>query len=440
MHKLNQRNIINRLNTSRISSETKQSSKQILENLVGICSAFDDVCILSSNNSHNSSKNIFAGIGSLKTVKSDPAQDSFEVLNTQISKSRNWWLGHFAYDLKNEIELLKSENSDNVGFPTLSFFNPEFVIQLEKDQLTIESYGKKSASEFFDITPTKKSISTTISIQARTTKDAYIKNVTQLLSHIQKGDIYEINYCIEFFAIDVSIDPGELFLKLNSLTEAPFSALYKNDNNWLICGSPERFIEKKGTKISSQPIKGTRPRGKTNEEDNLLKVELLNDPKERSENVMIVDIVRNDLSRSAQKGTVKVEELFGIHTFKNVHQMISTISCELDSATNPIEAIKNAFPMGSMTGAPKVKAMELAEKFENVKRGLYAGALGYFTPTMDFDFNVIIRSIQYNSKKGYLSLMVGSAITANSIPEKEYDECLVKAKTLFQALGVFINE
>ena len=155
---------------------------------------------------------------------------------------------------------------------------------------------------------------------------------------------------------------------------------------------------------------------------------------------MIVDIVRNDLSRSAQKGTVKVEELFGIHTFKNVHQMISTISCELDSATNPIEAIKNAFPMGSMTGAPKVKAMELAEKFENVKRGLYAGALGYFTPTMDFDFNVIIRSIQYNSKTGYLSLMVGSAITANSIPEKEYDECLVKAKTLFQALGVFINE
>ena len=440
MHKLNQRNIINRLNTSRINSETKQSSKQILESLVGICSAFDDVCILSSNNSPNSSKNIFAGIGSLKTVKSDPAQDSFEVLNTQISNSGNWWLGHFAYDLKNEIELLKSENSDNVGFPNLSFFSPEFVIQLEKDQLTIESYGKKSASELFDITPTKKSISTTISIQARTTKDAYIKNVTQLLSHIQKGDIYEINYCIEFFAIDVSIDPGELFLKLNSLTEAPFSALYKNDNNWLICGSPERFIEKKGTKISSQPIKGTRPRGKTNEEDNLLKIELLNDPKERSENVMIVDIVRNDLSRSAQKGTVKVEELFGIHTFKNVHQMISTISCELDSATNPIEAIKNAFPMGSMTGAPKVKAMELAEKFENVKRGLYSGALGYFTPTMDFDFNVIIRSIQYNSKTGYLSLMVGSAITANSIPEKEYDECLVKAETLFQALGVFINE
>ena len=440
MHKLNKRNIINRLYTSRINSETKQSSKQILESLVGICSAFEDVCILSSNNSPNSSKNIFAGIGSLKTVKSDPAQDSFEVLNTQISKSGNWWLGHFAYDLKNEIELLKSENSDNVGFPTLSFFNPEFVIQLEKEQLTIESYGKKSASELFDITPTKKSISTTISIQARTTKEAYIKNVTQLLSHIQKGDIYEINYCIEFFAIDVSIDPGELFLKLNSLTEAPFSALYKNDNNWLICGSPERFIEKKGTKISSQPIKGTRPRGKTNEEDNLLKAELLNDPKERSENVMIVDIVRNDLSRSAQKGTVKVEELFGIHTFKNVHQMISTISCELDSATNPIEAIKNAFPMGSMTGAPKVKAMELAEKFENVKRGLYAGALGYFTPTMDFDFNVIIRSIQYNSKTGYLSLMVGSAITANSIPEKEYDECLVKAETLFQALGVFINE
>ena len=440
MHKLNQRNIINRLNTSRINSETKQSSKQILESLVGICSAFDDVCILSSNNSPNSSKNIFAGIGSLKTVKSDPAQDSFEVLNTQISNSGNWWLGHFAYDLKNEIELLKSENSDNVGFPNLSFFSPEFVIQLEKDQLTIESYGKKSASELFDITPTKKSISTTISIQARTTKEAYIKNVTQLLSHIQKGDIYEINYCIEFFAIDVSIDPGELFLKLNSLTEAPFSALYKNDNNWLICGSPERFIEKKGTKISSQPIKGTRPRGKTNEEDNLLKIELLNDPKERSENVMIVDIVRNDLSRSAQKGTVKVEELFGIHTFKNVHQMISTISCELDSATNPIEAIKNTFPMGSMTGAPKVKAMELAEKFENVKRGLYSGALGYFTPTMDFDFNVIIRSIQYNSKTGYLSLMVGSAITANSIPEKEYDECLVKAETLFQALGVFINE
>ena len=149
---------------------------------------------------------------------------------------------------------------------------------------------------------------------------------------------------------------------------------------------------------------------------------------------MIVDLVRNDLSRIAVKNTVKVDELFGIYTFDQVHQMISTISCEVKAETTIKDILQATFPMGSMTGAPKIRAMKLIEKFEETKRGLYSGAIGYISPEGDFDFNVVIRSIQYNTLKMYLSFMVGGAITIASDAELEYQECLVKAKALFEVL------
>jgi len=305
--------------------------------------------------------------------------------------------------------------------------------------MKIISNGNKNAREIFQNNFSEKKTVTRIHMQARTSREEYISNAKKLIEHIHCGDIYEVNYCIEFFAENVSVDPSSLFLKLNELTQAPFSCLYKNGEHWLICASPERFLHKKGSCIISQPIKGTRARGKTFEEDEKLKMELFLDEKERSENVMIVDLVRNDLSKSAKKNSVKVEELFGIHSFKSVHQMISTVRAELRNDVHPVDAIRNAFPMGSMTGAPKIKAMELIDEFENVKRGLYSGAVGYFTPDLDFDFNVVIRSIQYNSKTGYLSFMVGSALTANADPEKEYEECLLKAKTLFESIDAALS-
>ena len=255
-----------------------------------------------------------------------------------------------------------------------------------------------------------------------------------MLGHIQRGDIYEVNYCIEFGVKNIEIDPLLLYQSLNQVTEAPFSVFYRSKGKYLLSGSPERYLKKEGNKLISQPIKGTIKRGVDKKEDETLKKQLLNDPKERAENVMIVDLVRNDLSRVASKGSVKVEELFGVYSFKTVHHLVSTISCSIDESVHPIDAIKATFPMGSMTGAPKISAMELIEKHEDFKRGLYSGAFGCFLPDGDFDFNVIIRSIMYNKKLKTLSFPVGGAITAGANGTQEYSECLLKAEGMKKAI------
>jgi len=201
-----------------------------------------------------------------------------------------------------------------------------------------------------------------------------------------------------------------------------------------MCASPERYLKKMGTKVISQPIKGTAPRSKNKKTDARLIQELQTDEKERSENIMIVDLVRNDLSKSALKGSVVVEELCKVYSFEQVHQMVSTISATVPDDIDPIKVLKETFPMGSMTGAPKVSALKIIEELESFKRGLYSGAVGYITPEGDFDFNVVIRSMLYNETKKYVSYAVGSAITAKSVPEKEYQECLLKAKAMRQVL------
>jgi len=240
---------------------------------------------------------------------------------------------------------------------------------------------------------------------------------------------------MEFFAEQALINPISVFQKLNSLSPMPFASLYKLEHKYLICCSPERFLKKSGSRIISQPIKGTARRDVDPKKDEQIKEELQNSEKERAENMMIVDLVRNDLAHSSKPGTTKVEEFFGIYTYNQVHQMISTISSELKDGLAFTEAIKNAFPMGSMTGAPKIKAMELIETYEESRRGLFSGAVGYITPEQDFDFNVVIRSVLYNAATKYLSFQTGSAITYDSVAEKEYEECLLKAKAILQVLN-----
>jgi len=201
-----------------------------------------------------------------------------------------------------------------------------------------------------------------------------------------------------------------------------------------MCCSPERFIHKQNHEIISQPIKGTSKRGADPTQDELLKVALKNNQKEQAENVMIVDLVRNDLGKVAIPGTVNVDELCGIYTLKTVHQMISTISATLKENLLFSEIIKASFPMGSMTGAPKIRAMEIIEELEFFSRGLYSGSVGYISPDGNFDFNVVIRSILYNSTTKALLYPAGGAITANSDIAKEFEECLLKAKTMKDAL------
>jgi para-aminobenzoate synthetase component 1 len=325
-----------------------------------------------------------------------------------------------GYNLKNDFEKLFTSQTDNIGFENKLFIKPETHEEFNPLLFSIKEKNKK------------------IKIKARTSKTQYIENVNALKKHIKRGDIYEVNYCIEFFAEDVVINPIEVFCKLYKNTKAPFSCFVKCNNSYLLCASPERYLKKENNKLISQPIKGTIKRGENSAEDSILKNILLHNIKEQTENAMIVDLVRNDLSRIAKKASVNVEELFGIYTFETLHQMISTISCEIKENTNFNDILKATFPMGSMTGAPKIRAMQLIDEYENINRGLYSGSVGYILPNGNFDFNVVIRSIQYNEATRYLSIMVGSAITDMCNAEEEYNECLLKAQAMINTLNAEI--
>ncbi|MCF8296316.1 MAG: anthranilate synthase component I family protein [Saprospiraceae bacterium] len=412
--------------------------------LLSWANQFKHCCFLNGNSFENekySSYDFIFAADSISEIQATKGFESFELLKDFIASTKDWIFGSLSYELKNEIENLSSNNFDELGFPALHFFQPKYLFLKKGDSIgfQFDENCEESFDEIFNsiknstipnqVSPLK------IDISNRTPKEEYINSVKEIKAHIQYGDIYEMNYCQEFYAENVIVEPLELYNKLNKISPTPFSAYYRNDDKYLLCASPERFIKKVGNKLISQPIKGTIKRGKDESEDAELKLKLVADQKERSENVMIVDLVRNDLSITANKASVKVEELFGIYTFKQLHQMISTITSELKEDVHFVDAIKYAFPMGSMTGAPKIMAMELIEKFEKTKRGLYSGSVGYITPAGDFDFNVVIRSILYNSTLKYLSFIVGGAITSKSIPENEYDECLLKAKAIFEVLG-----
>lgn len=372
------------------------------------------------------------------------SNNCFDLLRSFSAKTDDWLFGYLSYDLKNEIESLKSENFDGLGFPALYFFIPEYIFLIKDDKLDIGYLSHLTCSTtvapiFYEIETFVQENKITdypkIEISKRFTKKEYLFIVEKLKKHILKGDIYEANFCQEFYAENAFINSIDIYQKLNAISPTPFSAYFKQDENYLISASPERFITKKSDKIISQPIKGTAKHSNNIEEDVKLKMALEKNEKERAENIMIVDLVRNDLSKTAKKGSVNVEELCKIYSFEQVHQMISTISAEMDSEQfDIIDVIKNAFPMGSMTGAPKIRAMELIENYEKTKRGLYSGTIGYISPDKDFDFNVVIRSILYNEKTKYLSYIVGSAITFKSDAEQEYDECLLKAEAMQKAL------
>jgi para-aminobenzoate synthetase component 1 len=278
-----------------------------------------------------------------------------------------------------------------------------------------------------------------IVLQSKTSKENYIKNLIALKQHIQQGNIYEINYCIEFFAENIEIDPITIFTKLNQISKAPYACLVKLHDDFIISASPELFLKKEGNLLYTKPIKGTSKRGKTLEEDELLKTNLFNNLKERTENVMAVDVARNDLSQVAKKGTVKVNKLYNIETFETVHQMVSTVSCELKENTSFEKIMGVTFPMASMTGAPKLRAMQLIDEFEGFDRNFYSGAMGVIDENEDFTLAVNIRCIFYNQKTKRLSIAVGSAITHLCEPQKEYDECLLKANALLQALNATIE-
>lgn len=399
-----------------------------------------EIVFLDSNAYHQkySSFDSVLAVDAFTSIKTD-YENAFQDLYQYQSQTKDWLFGYLSYDLKNDTEALHSNNFDGLEFPDLFFFQPKKLFLIKENQVEIQYLRmcddeiETDFEEILSIVPIIHYPSS-INIQQRVSKENYLSKVSKMLEHIHRGDIYEANFCMEFFAENAQIEPLEIYQKLNAISEPPFAVYFKNNFQYLLSASPERYLRKEGLKIISQPIKGTARRSFDLEQDEQLKFDLVQNEKERSENIMIVDLVRNDLSHTATKGSVQVEELCQIYTFKQVHQMISTIVSEVENTTSPIEILRTTFPMGSMTGAPKISAMQIIEELEATKRGLYSGAVGYFTPTGDFDFNVVIRSILYNSKNQYLSFSVGSAITSQAIPENEYEECLLKAKAMFEVL------
>lgn len=411
---------------------------------------FKDIVWLDSNCHKDiySSYDAVLAVDAFTVLKTDYS-NAFERLKEYQNSTRDWIFGYLTYDLKNTTEQLKSQNFDGLDFPKLYFFQPKKLFLIKGNEVEIQ-YLKMVDDEIEDdfklISAITSCTSTSLSkgcaekfqnpikIKLRIHKDEYFEKAHKMLAHIQRGDIYEANFCQEFYAEDSTINPLETFRKLNEISKPPFATFLKIEDKYLLSATPERYIKKEGFKVISQPIKGTAKRSNLKEEDLKLAETLAKDEKERSENIMIVDLVRNDLSQTAIKGSVKVEELCKVYSFLQVHQMISTISSKVEEETHPVEIIKTTFPMGSMTGAPKISAMKIIEDLEETKRGLYSGSVGYFTPIGDFDFNVIIRSILYNETKKYISYSVGSAITAKSDPLKEYEECLIKAKAMREVL------
>jgi para-aminobenzoate synthetase component I len=353
-----------------------------------------------------------------------------------IADKPAWLFGHLGYDLKNEIEKIPANHIDAIGFPDLFFFEPQILIRLSANEIVIEADDPKTIFRQIESEqPDNDAAPFSGNIQSRISREEYIAIINKLKRHIIRGDCYEINFCQEFFSIDAPIDPVAVYRKLSAISPNPFSALYREGDKWLICASPERFLKKEGSTILSQPIKGTSKRHSADKDkDAATREELFQSAKDRSENVMVVDLVRNDLSKICKEGSVRVDELFGIYSFPQVHQMISTVTGELPDGTSIAEIIRAVFPMGSMTGAPKKRVMELIEEYEKSKRGIFSGALGYISPDGDFDFNVVIRSILYNEKTRYLSFPAGSGITFYSDAEKEWDECLMKAAAIIQVL------
>ena len=415
-----------------------KNTKNFKNQLLIWAQQFDDVVWLDSNNykQKHAKYDAVLAVDAFTSIKTD-YHKGFEKLKEYQTSTKDWIFGYLTYDLKNDVEDLSSNNFDGLEFPDLYFFQPKKLFFFKDNQVEIQYLNMVDDDIKIDLETIEKSknlvikkASGPVKIKLRIHKDEYFEKVNNMLAHIHRGDIYEANFCQEFYAENTEINPLETYNKLNAISNPPFATFLKCDDKYLLSASPERYLKKDHQTIISQPIKGTAKRSENIEEDAQLKSDLLKDEKERSENIMIVDLVRNDLSKTAIKGSVQVEELCKIYTFDQVHQMISTVTSKVEASTHPVDIIKSTFPMGSMTGAPKISAMKIIEDLEESKRGIYSGTVGYFSPKGDFDFNVVIRSILYNETKRYVSYSVGGAITSKSNPLKEYEECLVKAKAM----------
>ncbi len=452
----------------------KIERSRLLKLLLRWANSFDTYCFLNAND--------FAGgwaIGCSLACGVDQeiscTADCLSSLDAFHKKQSGRIYGFLSYDLKNELEELTAKDSGQFCFPRLYFFLPQYQIHFCEDELSIETTIKINKDDlpealkrlFFlldgdDSTVGKASVALSAdsvdgiaagsplsdsghvessphrppALEFRESNHSYLQKAVGIDQHIKAGDIYELNFCQEFFIEDLQLNPEDLYIRLNEASPAPFSLAFKYQGSYILSSSMERFLQRDGLKLKAQPIKGTSKRGLNALEDALLSETLRTNEKERAENIMIVDLVRNDLAKVSVPGTVSVDELAIVYPFAQVYQLISTISSEIKRETSLGAIIQALFPMGSMTGAPKLKAMQLIDQYEAVPRGLYSGSAGYIEANGDFDFSVLIRTILYDTVNEYLSFHTGSALTSLSDPEEEYDECLLKALGMMKALKI----
>jgi para-aminobenzoate synthetase component 1 len=418
---------LNRLiHTIEVDNTSYPLLKEKMLHYINQCNIFSFI----DNNNYNTSK--YEWILAFDMNQSFENQE--ELFDFQMNHN-DWVFGHIAYDYKNHhIE----QQPNPIGFKDLFFFQPKVVIykKYKESIIHIESLAANPKIIWESIlnTTIEPLENTHLELSKRIAQEEYVKKIEQLQLHIKNGDCYEINFCNESYGYKHNFNARSAFLKLNVNAPNPFAAFYKNDNHFLICASPERFLRHEQLQITAQPIKGTSKRGVTTEEDIKLATELKNSLKDKAENVMIVDLMRNDLSIHAVAGSVTVKELFGIYSYPNVHQMISTITSKVKNSNDAIKTLFESLPIGSMTGAPKRKVTELIATYEPINRNLFAGTIGYFEPNGNFDFNVVIRSLFYNSSNGYISYQTGGAITSDSEPLKEWEETCIKAQSIEQIL------
>jgi para-aminobenzoate synthetase component I len=339
---------------------------------------------------------------------------------------------------------------DEGAVATGIFYSLEPVPQCASHSVILIPYSNPTSAEpvplYFKIVaeqraqlPPAPSAPSALRLKACISKQEYLQQIKRLKEHIQRGDIYEINYCVAYEAKGIAIDPLQVFRELRARTQAPYSMLFKYGQEYILSASPELFLKREGNTLLTKPIKGTAARGRTEEEDAQLKFHLQNSLKEKTENVMAVDVARNDLSIIATRGSVAVPALFAVESFATVHQLVSTVTCEIPAGISLEEIFKATFPMASMTGAPKKRAMDICTETEKFERRYYSGALGIYRHG-DFELGVLIRSIFYNAEKKEVRIAVGGAITHLCEAETEYEECQLKARSLLGALKAEIEE
>ena len=422
-----------------------KKASEIIDRIVARIGSAEIVLLESQHKSHPSSqksfiatkpKRIIEGIGSQITIteKGESRQfdaDPWKAISEFQQSGKNWMFGYFGYDLKNSTENLQSKNEQLIEVPDFYFMEPEILYSVEGSEVTSMLGADDRKKSFNSITPGRlKNLTPLIH------KSEYLENVDIIKQQIKEGDYYELNYSYPFMA-DYEGDSYWLYQKMREINPVPFGGFIQRSDLSVSCTSPERFLKRIGNRIFSEPIKGTAARSSNNDEDDYQKSLLLNE-KNRAENLMIVDLVRHDLSKIAKKGSVNVPKLFDVQSFGTVHQLISTVEAEVSEDVLPIDIIKACFPMGSMTGAPKIEVMKAIDSLEIYRRNIYSGAIGYIDPDGNFDFNVVIRSAII--KNGKLVYPVGGAITSDSDPEDEWSETHLKAKVLTKIFDEYNSE